>query len=77
MELNATPQFSQDLVGIEEKRKNNLSENRPIDDRPSPSMATIYDDDERLLARIGYRQVNCVALTQLTNSLMSLFVYRN
>ena len=29
-----------------------------FDHRPSEDMATIHDDDERLLARIGYRQVS-------------------
>jgi hypothetical protein len=57
MELNSTVQYPEGVV-VEEKSKT-TSENRPPDDnRQSADMATIYDDDERLLARIGYRQVS-------------------
>ncbi|EEA20771.1 hypothetical protein EYB25_008257 [Talaromyces marneffei] len=49
MELNLTVQYPEGIV-VEEKSQTR-SENRP-----SADMATIYDDDERLLARIGYKQ---------------------
>jgi hypothetical protein len=55
MVLNSNRQ----LPGSLEARTKSESflERRSPDDKRQPEMATIYDDDERLLARIGYKQV--------------------
>lgn len=50
-------------------KKSPLTHNDPSIDSASDSrnspMATIEDDDERLLARIGYRQVSRAGTTQV------------
>jgi hypothetical protein len=66
MELSLAVQYPEGVI-VEEKSRA-TSENRPPDDnRPLADMATIHDDDERLLARIGYRQVR-VLFSQYTTA---------
>ncbi|GAM41228.1 amino acid permease [Talaromyces pinophilus] len=55
MALNLTVQYPEGVV-VEDKSKATFENRPPDDNRPSADMATIHDDDERLLARIGYRQ---------------------
>jgi hypothetical protein len=57
MALNLTVQYPEGVV-VEDKSKATFENRPPDDNRPSADMATIHDDDERLLARIGYRQVS-------------------
>lgn len=57
MALNLTVQYPEGVV-VEDKSKVTFENRPPDDNRPSADMATIHDDDERLLARIGYRQVS-------------------
>ncbi|OKL60303.1 hypothetical protein UA08_04340 [Talaromyces atroroseus] len=54
MVLNSNTQLKDGLVS--QAKTESISKSRPPDDRRQPEMATIYDDDERLLARIGYKQ---------------------
>lgn len=64
MALNSTVQYPEGVV-VEDKSKATLETRPPDDSRPSGDMATIHDDDERLLARIGYRQVGVPLARQL------------
>lgn len=56
MALKLTVQYPEGVV-VDDKSKATFENRPPDDNRPSADMATIHDDDERLLARIGYRQV--------------------
>lgn len=63
MALTSTAQFPS---GLEAQTTSGQYPTRdPPDDKGQPEMATIYDDDERLLARIGYTQVT-VGLLYIT-----------
>lgn len=57
MALNLTVQYPEGVV-VEDKSKATSGNRPPDESRPSADMATLHDDDERLLARIGYSQVN-------------------
>lgn len=58
MDLTSTSEQSCKEGTSEDRRKTSgKSPSAPL----APTMATIVDDDERLLARIGYKQVNTKA----------------
>jgi hypothetical protein len=56
MGLNSSKQVPTGFTPRSDQVKPPAIDSTPVQP-PSPDMATIHDDDERLLARIGYKQV--------------------
>lgn len=57
MALNTSIRYPEDAVLGKKNVSDTFTSNIPDDNRQLTDMASVYDDDERLLARIGYRQV--------------------
>lgn len=78
MALNTSIRYPEDAVLGKKNVSDTFTPNIPDDNRQLTDMASVYDDDERLLARIGYRQVwASMCLTGTTNSILIIVWLRN